>query len=81
MNDGGRYDWECPPGPEDGPPEEGEPGYAEFVAACLRDCHCCRGCGRFGIPCAGVMAGGVCDAVCTCSDDYDREREDEASDG
>ena len=42
-----------------------DPSYDEFVEACAKHCICCREC-RSDIPCAGTMAGGLCDHMCTC---------------
>jgi hypothetical protein len=37
----------------------------------VRNCDCCTYCHQ-DIPCAGVMAGGICDSACVC-DDFDYE--------
>lgn len=58
------------------------PEYAAFVEATAKDCRCCSECGA-DRPCAGALAGGVCDSVCRCiddDDDYDDWRDDEESD-
>lgn len=46
-----------------------DPSYQAFLADCARSCRCCRECGS-DIPCAGVMAGGLCDEWCTCDKDW-----------
>lgn len=38
-----------------------DPGYDEFVAGCVEHCRCCPCC--WGRPCAGAMAGGICDEM------------------
>jgi hypothetical protein len=57
-----------------------DPGYDEFIAACAKDCFCCDICGN-QIPCAGTMAGGICDRVCQCRTeaeiDCDEDNDDE----
>ena len=35
-------------------------------------CTCCPQCSQ-QIPCDGVMAGGMCDSLCDCDDDFDYE--------
>lgn len=43
--------------------------YDAFVASCVRDCRCCECCRQ--VPCAGAMAGGICDRM-RCTEDDDR---------
>lgn len=47
-----------------------------FLAHCARECICCRRCGGGGIPCAGITAGGLCDALCSCDEEYEADRPD-----
>jgi hypothetical protein len=54
--------------------------YRAFVAEQAKHCRCCRDCTNADIPCAGVLAGGVCDEVdpfglCTTAevDGYDED--------
>lgn len=44
-----------------------DPLYLEFVLDCEKDCRCCRQC-QIDIPCAAVLAGGLCDKMCICED-------------
>lgn len=45
-----------------------DPNYLAFVLQAERDCRCCVDC-TTDRPCAGVLAGGICDYVCRCRDD------------
>lgn len=56
-----------------------DPSYQAFVTDCARSCRCCRECGS-DIPCAGVMAGGICDEWCTCDDVYGADCSDPCGD-
>ena len=59
--------------------------YERHVADCVAACRCCRDCAP--VPCAGTMAGGVCDEMCWCTapdcsdpagdDGYDSDYEDQ----
>jgi len=41
-----------------------------------KNCRCCRTCGD--VPCAGVMAGGLCDdARCSCDDEREEDDRDD----
>ncbi len=46
-----------------------------YLAACARECRCCPQCSEF--PCGGCTAGGVCDRICKCGDDDERDYWDE----
>ena len=52
------------------------PEYDAWVASCAKDCFCCDECGT-DIPCAGVLAGGLCDRMCRCRDVDDDEFRDD----
>jgi hypothetical protein len=51
-----------------------DPGYQEHIDECARLCRCTRDC-----PCAGVLAGGMCDGFVDEPDD-DLDLDDETSD-
>jgi hypothetical protein len=53
----------APPDPFD------DPSYQEFIAEGIRLCRCCSDCAQ--VPCAGILAGGLCDGMCHCDDDRD----------
>jgi hypothetical protein len=36
----------------------------------VKQCNCCHVCNQMK-PCGGIMAGGLCDDLCECNDDYD----------
>lgn len=55
---------------------EDERSYEIFLAHCARECKCCRGCSWHDIPCAGITAGGLCDQMCVCDEEYDADRDD-----
>ena len=49
-------------------PHEDDHEYSMWLAECARTCRCCASCKE--CPCAGVTAGGVCDALpCDCDDE------------
>ncbi len=53
-------------------------GYAEFLDECAKLCRCCSCCQMR--PCAGTMAGGLCDSMACRHDerfDDDGYNEDE----
>ncbi len=45
-------------------PMEQDPEYQQWINEISKDCDCCATCGD--VPCAGVMAGGLCDGHCRC---------------
>lgn len=50
--------------------EQDERGRAAWIAEMSKHCRCCALCGQ-NPPCDGVLAGGLCDDVCSCDDRYD----------
>ena len=50
--------------------------YERFVESCAKECRCCPGCGC-DIPCAGTMAGGICDGMCFCLLSLDEDRDED----
>ena len=67
----------APVEPREQPGDE-EESYALFVEECAKVCRCCFECAT-DRPCAGVMAGGSCDAMCSCNQ-YDDSPELELGD-
>lgn len=55
-------------------PSEDE-SYQRFLVAAARDCRCCSDCSF--APCAGVCAGGLCDQMCWCDRDDERDPYDD----
>jgi hypothetical protein len=57
-----------------------DPSYRAHVEACSKYCQCCASCSDH--PCAGSMAGGICDqARCHCDDEReDSEDSDQSED-
>lgn len=48
--------------------EAHEEGHRQFAAGVSHECHCCSCCRD--VPCAGIMAGGLCDGMgCRHDDD------------
>jgi hypothetical protein len=45
--------------------------YDQFVLFVMKDCRCCPECQN--MPCDGVLAGGLCDRRCWCSDRTDSD--------
>ena len=46
-----------------------DPAYEEFVSELASHCFCCQECSS--IPCDGVLAGGLCDNLCSCDDEHE----------
>ncbi len=45
-----------------------DPDYLAHVSTAAKACRCCQVCSD--VPCAGCMAGGMCDqTTCRCQDD------------
>lgn len=57
----------------DEPPDDSE---ERFIVDCLKECFCCDECAAQR-PCAGVMAGGVCDRMCHCPNDEGFDEDDD----
>jgi len=43
--------------------------YQKWLDEMEKDCTCCPICSE--VPCDGVCAGGFCDEMCTCNEEYD----------
>lgn len=65
-------------------PFDDMPGYVELVESLVKDCRCCPACHPGGVPCDGLLAGGLCDqATCRCNDadpDYGWDDEEDCDD-
>jgi hypothetical protein len=61
--------------PHNGPtaPWEDDPSYIGWLEDCAKDCGCCPCCAPES-PCAGVMAGGMCDGFAHREEDIDEDR-------
>ena len=44
------------------------PKYIQWLYDLAKDCKCCPDCSEQ--PCEGLMAGGLCDEMCMCDDDF-----------
>ena len=53
------------------------PEYEKFCEDMTGECVCCIMCSE--VPCAGLLAGGPCDSMCSCDDDIYEDDEDDGS--
>ena len=49
------------------------PEYQKWMEELELECECCPVC--WDVPCAGCMAGGICDSMCICGQDGDEDDE------
>ena len=47
--------------------------FCQWMEELTLECECCPIC--WDVPCAGCMAGGICDSMCICGQDGDEDDE------